>query len=507
MKFTFRVSPNQRAKQSTQGIMRELTLGLLVVYLFSLAFYYVEYDMSYVTHALLLMATAVGTSLVVEVLWCLFLKKDIKKHMQSSFPWVTSIILALIVPISMTYYALAIGTIFAILIGKLLFGGFGQNIFNPAAVGRTVMLTAFAGSVAADLSTSATPISAIASRGWLITDAALASEFLDGFGGLSNLLLGWYPGALGETSALLILVVGAVLAIRGVLDWRIPVFYLGTIFALGGIIALVNGVGIWYPVYHVVAGGAAFGAVFMLTDPVTNPTSTTGRIIFAIGAAILTVLIRVQANLPGGVVYSIMLMNILTPTIERLTDGYPFEKAKKYAMYAGATFVVGALLIGGVATQMKTVAAADPEVEVPEENTPEVPVVTLGASIGIFSDKTEKVAGEVVDQSADGDVVTYKVSSKGYAILESTYENPEPNLFEVVLNTADQTVVSLVILEMKDTAGIGDKIDDPIFLDQFKGLSYASTDASVDAISNATVSAVSANRAVRAAIEAAKGGE
>lgn len=507
MKFTFRVSPNQRQKQSTQRIMFELSLGLLAVYVFSLAFYYVEYGMSYVIQALLLMATAVGTSLLVEVLWCLYLKKDIKKHMQSSFPWVTSIILALIVPISTTFYSLAIGTIFAILIGKLIFGGFGQNIFNPAAVGRTVMLTAFAGSVASDLSTSATPISSIASRGWIITDSALASEFLDGFGGLSNLLLGWYPGALGETSALLILIVGVILAYRGVLDWRVPVFYLGTIFALGSIIALINGAGIWYPLYHVIAGGAAFGAVFMLTDPVTNPTSTTGRIIFAVGAAILTVLIRVQANLPGGVVYSIMLMNILTPTIERLTDGYPFARAKKYAMYTATTFLVGALLIGGVATQMNPVAASDPETEEPDNETPEKPAITLGSAIGIFTDKTQKVAGEVLEQSSDGDVSTFKVSSKGYAVLESDYENTEPNVFEVVLNTADQTIVSVSVIELKDTAGIGDKIDDPVFLDQFKGLSYANEDASVDAVTSATVTSVSANRAVVAAVKAVEGGE
>lgn len=506
MKFTYRVSPNQRTKQTTQSMMRDLTIGLLLVYLFSLAFYYVEYGMSYVTHALLLMVIAVGVSLLVEVLWCLFLKKDIKQHMQSSFPWVTSIILVLMVPISMTYYAIAIGTVFAILIGKLLFGGFGQNIFNPAAVGRTVILTAFAGSAVADLTTSATPIVSIASRGWLITDPKLATEFLNGFGGLWNLLLGWYPGSLGETSALLILIVGVVLAIREVIDWRVPVFYLGTIFALGGIIALVNGIGVWYPLYHVLAGGAVFGAIFMLTDPVTNPTSATGRIIFAIGAAILTVLIRVQANLPGGVVYSILLMNILTPTIERLTDGWQFAKVKKYMMYAAATFIVGALLIGGVATQMTAVAAVDPDTENPDDE-PEAPVVTLGSAIGIFTDATKKVAGEVIEETTDGDQITYVISSRGYAVLEGGYDGAQPNQFEVVLNKADQTVVSVKLLEFHDTVGIGDKVNSDVFLNQFKGLSYADEAVTVDAVSSATVTSVSANRAVRTAIDAAQGGE
>jgi electron transport complex protein RnfD len=245
----------------------------------------------------------------------------------------------------------------------------------------------------------------------------------------------------------------------------------------------------------------------MLTDPVTNPTSATGRIIFAIGAAILTVLIRVQANLPGGVVYSILLMNILTPTIERITDGWQFEKAKKYAIYAGATFMVGALLIGGVATQMTAVAATDPETEEPGGETPTKPPVTLGAAIGIFDDATKNIQGEVLEQTTDGDQVTYIISSRGYAVLQSDYENTEPNQFEVVLNTTNQTIVSVKVLEMKDTTGIGDKINDDVFLDQYKGLSYADETATVDAASGATVSSVSANRAVRTAIDTAKGGE
>lgn len=505
MKFTFRVSPNQRIRQSTQNIMFELTLGLLAVFIFSLAYYYVEYDMSYVIHALLLFATAVGVSLVTEVLWCLVLKKPIGKHLQGSFPWVTAIILVLMVPINMTFYAMGVGTVFAILIGKLLFGGFGHNIFNPAAVGRTVILTAFAGRVAADLTTSATPIASIAQRGWLITDAVATEAFLESFGGLFNLFVGWYPGALGETSALLLLVVGAILAFRKVLDWRIPVFYLGTIFVLAWVIALVHGVGIWYPTYHVIAGGAVFGAVFMLTDPVTNPTSASGRIIFAVGAAIITVLIRVQANLPGGVVYSILLMNILTPTIERFTDGWQYEKEKKYITAFVVTLVVGMLLMGGVATQMEAVAAEDPSNGDNGDNGDIT--VNFGEPIGIFDDITARVAGEVVDQSEDGDVITYTISSRGYAVLEGGYDDAEPNIFEVALNTSDNTIVSVVVVEMNDTPGISDPINTTTYLEQYEGLSFDDDSITVDSVAGATMTSVSANRAVRTAIDALQGGE
>jgi len=158
MKFTFRPSPNARDTGSTKGVMFELTLALLAVFVFALVFYYVEYGMSYVIHALVLMATSVLVAAIVEVLWCVFLKKDLKKHLSSSFPWVTAIILVLMVPISTTYYALAFGSFFAIFFAKLLFGGFGHNIFNPAAAGRAAMLTSFAAAVTVDMTTGPTPV-------------------------------------------------------------------------------------------------------------------------------------------------------------------------------------------------------------------------------------------------------------------------------------------------------------------------------------------------------------
>ena len=103
---------------------------------------------------------------------------------------------------------------------------------------------------------------------------------------------------------------------RRVIDWRIPVVYVGTLFIAAWIIGAVNGLGIWYPLTFVLSGGVLFGAVFMLTDPVTCPTQVTGRVVFAMGAAVITLLIRFLANAPEGVVFSILIMNMLTPLIE-----------------------------------------------------------------------------------------------------------------------------------------------------------------------------------------------
>jgi len=498
MKFTFRPSPNVRERQSTQKIMFELSIALLVVFAFGLAFYYVEYGTSYAIHALLLLITAVGISVLSEVLWCLILKKDIKKHLQGSFPWVTGLILVLMVPISMTYYALGFGAFFAIFFVKLLFGGFGHNIFNPAAAGRAAILTSFAGRVAADVTTGATPITSMSQMGWLITDQSLLTPFLNQFGGLWGLFVGWYPGALGETSAVLIVVIGVILAFRRVLDWKVPVFYVGTVFVLASVIALIRGTGIWYPLYHVLAGGLLFGAVFMATDPVTNPTSATGRIVFAIGLGILTILIRVQANLPGGVLYAILIMNVFTPTIERMTDGWQIAKMKKYAISALSLGTIGVILMAFVATIITPI--------VPKEE-PVKPSITLGSSIKVFSLETARAPAEILETSTVGDSVLYTIASKGYAVLEAAYEGAEANVFEVSLNSNLNQVVYVKIIKNNDTPGIGDIIDDEIFLEQFEGLALDDDEISVDTVSGSTVTSVSAVRALRAAIEAERKGD
>lgn len=502
MKFTFRPSPSVRSSQSTQNIMLELTLGLLAVFAFGVVYYFMEYGSGHGVHALILMAVSVGVALLTELGWCLFLKKDIKKHLQSSFPWVTAIILTLMLPITTTYYAMAIGSFSAIFIGKLIFGGFGHNIFNPAGVGRGVMLTSFAGAVAADVTTGPTPIASIAQMGWLITDNSILGGFLDQFGGLWGLFTGWYPGAIGETSALLIIVVGVILGVRKVLDWKVPVFYVGTVFVLATVIALVSGAGLWYPMYHVLAGGLLFGAVFMATDPVTNPTSASGRIIFAIGAGILTILIRVQANLPGGVIFAILIMNIFTPTIERLTDGWQIEKAKKYAISIASLSVVGIAIMAVVGTLLTPVVPKEPEPE-PEPQ----PSITLGDELKIFSADTERAPAEIISSSVDGDVTIYLVETKGYAILEGGYEEAKANVLEVAVNKAENKIVYVKVTELNDTAGIGDKVEDEIFLDQFEGLALDSDDIGVDVVTSATVTSVSVARGVRAVIEAVREGE
>lgn len=349
MKFIFHVSPNIKERLSTQRIMWELTGGLMLIFVLACIYYGMNYGANYAMQAVILLASSLITTLVCEAVFALVMKQKPIDFIKNSFGWVTSIILTLMVPISITPYALIIASACCIVLSKLLFGGFGQNIFNPAAVGRAIIFASFMGA-STDLVTSATPTTTLAtSYNWLPVTSSALEGFLEGFGGFMSLALGTYPGAIGETFSIAILVVGAYLVFRHVIDWRVPTVYLGGIFVFTAVVALLTGVEayngvpgfIWYPVLHLLTGGVIFGGVFMLTDPVTSPTSASGRVIFALGAAILTVLIRLKANLPEGCLYSILLMNLFTPMIENMLDGKQLEIKKRVLIAFTCLTVVG----------------------------------------------------------------------------------------------------------------------------------------------------------------------
>ena len=404
--------------------------------------------------------------------------------MGGSFGWITAIILTLMCPISIRPYALGVSTFFAIFFAKLLFGGFGNNIFNPAAVGRAIVFATFMGATT-DVITSATPTTVIASEfNWLVTNPEMIKDMMSEIGGIGKLLTGWYPGAIGETSAIIILLVGVVLSIRRVIDWRVPAVYLGSIFVLAAGIALLRGVGsydgipgfIWYPLVHILTGGVVFGAVFMLTDPVTSPTSAQGRCIFALGAAIITVLIRVKANLPEGCLYSILMMNMLTPMIEKGLEGKQLALRKKATIIFSIVAVVG---MGSVLLAGSVIEAKEP-----------APAVMLNTADKDVNKFEAKLSGKT--ENSDG-TVTYHVESQGYA---STEDPTIYNKFDITVK--DDKIVTVVPTEINDTPYQGDKIDNPAFLDQFIGQDLKK-DVEVeknDAVTEATFSSKSTVRAV-----------
>lgn len=343
MKLVYKVSPNYETSLSTQAIMKRLLLGLLTVFIVSVGFYWFSYGIDFAIRACLLMVVAIATAYLTEIIWFKVQKKPIKESLETSFPIITAVILTLMCPIDISYIALGISTCLCLLFGKLAFGGFGQNIFNPAALGRTIISATFMSSIVADFTTGATPTATIAGANWYLVQPGLMNA-VEKFGGLSKLLIGLPSGAIGETSALVILLVGIYLVLKDVIDYRVPLVYLTTLFLTTLVIGVLHGEGIYFALFHLLTGGAMFGAVFMMTDPVTNPTAIVGRIIFALGCAFLTVLIRINANLPEGVMYSILMMNGLTPLIENYFDGGQIQDERKNLIWVIAIFIVGILV-------------------------------------------------------------------------------------------------------------------------------------------------------------------
>ena len=463
MKLKFKVSPVLKDKtHSTQRVMMELTLGLLVLFAYGTTYYGVTKGTEYVTHSLLLLISAVVSGLVYETIYAMIIKKPVKEYLLNSFSWVTSIILVLMLPITTTVYAVVLGNFFALVVAKLLFGGFGQNIFNPAGVGRIVILKAFGAATVADLSTGATPISDIASKAWSVA-ANSWEPFLETYGGWTGLLTGWHGGSIGETSIVLIVLIGIYLAWRRVIDWLVPVFYVGTVFLLTLVIGLLGGLGVQYALFHVLAGGLMFGAVFMATDPVTNPTHPLGRIIFAIGAGIITVLLRTKASMPGGVVFAIIFMNMLTPLIERSLYGNQRALLKKGLLIITSVFVVGLVMAGWVGSNVE--------------------------KIEIIADE---INAEVV--SVDGNKVTVK--APGFNIRET-------NTF--VVEVVDGKVVSIENTEFKDSNPEGLPAIAKSYLEKYVGKGYEDID-SIDAATNATYSSDSVKNATKKALLELKGG-
>ncbi len=352
MKITLqRTSPNYRRKLSTHTIMRDLTLGLLVIVAYSL-FAQMKYGMNYVIAAALIYGVSVLTALVTEAVWAYIHKTNVLEQFKNSFPLVTSLIFALTLPVGTPLYVVAVGSFIAIFFGKLVYGGFGHNIFNPALVGRVVVHLSFGGKLvsylegAADALTGATPATMLAGTSWVGGDGFTYN--------LLDLFLGNHGGTLGETCIWVILLVGLVLAYRRVFDARIPVAYMGTVAVLAGAFALANGLDpLTYVVTHLCIGGIVFGAVIMATDPVTSPTSPLGKILFGIGLGFLTMIIRFKANYPEGVLFSILMMNMLSPWIESLCLGRTSQKQGKQWATIGITLALSAGLVYGVGLSNK----------------------------------------------------------------------------------------------------------------------------------------------------------
>lgn len=250
-------------------------------------------------------AVSYGASLTVEILFAKFRKKEL------DYGWmVTPLIFTLFLPPTLPLWMAVVGSSFGTFFGKSLFGGLGKNIFNPAVVGVLFITISFP----ADMATTwLDPISEVIKSTTPLIELNSGAAFNYS---IAELMIGQVSGALGETFKLGIIVLGLALIVMRIIDWRIPVFYLGSVFAFTYIGHIIDPSTYKDPVLSLMVGGVMFAAFFVATDPVTSPELPSGRIVYAIGLGIITVIIRYYAAFSEGVIFAVIIMNAVAPLID-----------------------------------------------------------------------------------------------------------------------------------------------------------------------------------------------
>ena len=301
-------SPHLRANESTKKIMLDVIIALVPAMIGAVYFFGMN--------ALKLILISVAASVVSEFVIQKLFKKEVTITDLSAV--ITGILIAFNIPANAPWWIPVAASVFGIVVVKQFFGGIGQNFMNPALAARAFLVASWPSIMAeyvlpgADAITGATPL------------AILESGKIARLPSMMDMFLGNIGGSLGETSAVLLMIGGLYLIIRKVINWKTPVVYIATT----AIMLFVLGVETSEIGYHLLSGGLILGAFFMLTDYSSTPVTPWGQIIVGVGAGILTALIRIKGGFPEGVSYSILLMNVITPLIEKFTGPRIFGRSK-----------------------------------------------------------------------------------------------------------------------------------------------------------------------------------
>lgn len=292
------ISPHIHCGQSTAGIMLDVLIALLPASIAGVIIFGLR--------SLWVILTCVVACVAFEALFCLITKKP--QTVKDLSAAVTGLLLALNLPANIPLWQCVVGSLFAIIVVKSLFGGLGRNVVNPAIAARVFMLVAFtsvtqaAFPVNVDAVAGATPLADVTPK--------------PAMPGLLTLATGYYGGAIGETCSFALLVGGIYLLIRRVITWHNPVAFMSTVFVFS---LFMEGFDPVKALSMVLCGGVVIGAIFMATDYTTSPPTPWGKVIFGIGCGLLTCLIRYFGSYPEGVSFAILFMNILTPYISKWT--------------------------------------------------------------------------------------------------------------------------------------------------------------------------------------------
>lgn len=308
-KFRVSSSPHIRSKDTVSNIMRDVVIALLPATLYGCYIF----GMNAVMLVLAAVISAVATEAGIQKM-----KKE-RVTIGDYSAVVTGLLVALNIPSTAPIWLPIIGSMFAIAIVKQVFGGLGHNFMNPALGARAMLMASWPVEMTAWVKPGADAVSSP-------TPLGIIGESLNvQLPSLMDVMVGQTGGCIGETSAALLIAGGIYLMFRKVISYRIPAYYIGTVFVMT---FLLNGFDFYMAIYNLFLGGLMLGAFFMATDYASSPINAKGQIFFAIGCGLLTTIIRIYGGYPEGVSYSILLMNVAAPLIERYTQPRVFGGAK-----------------------------------------------------------------------------------------------------------------------------------------------------------------------------------
>lgn len=362
------MAPFIKSNNKTRKIMLNLLLALIPIILFAIykngivPYIHGKTDIYGLFYPLIFVLIGTFTSFFVELIYYKIIKRAPFKDKYSIFP---GLFLSLLLPFKIPIYALIIGASVAS-ISKIIFGGFGKNIFNPALIGYVFVVACYGAyfttnyyfnNYELDTISSATPLT----NASMVSGIGEYSSLVKPYGGLKNFFLGMIPGGMGEVSSILCLAALVYLTATKTIKWRIPIAYLSTVFLITFSIGRLLGQGMYYPLFHLFSGGLMFGAIFMATDPVTSCVTPIGQVFQGIFLGILTVILRFM-NVEG-VATSILFMNMLVFIFDNIGVKVRFDFMKSL-IWIIITFVITILVIILLSASRRKVGDTDPNFKI-----------------------------------------------------------------------------------------------------------------------------------------------
>lgn len=420
MKFFKEKGPHIKDEDTTSKIMTRLLIALAPIVAFVifknsiLVYYYTNASVLESIHPILMILVSILTSFISELLYFkLLLKKTFKEsfyEINRSFTIIPGLLLSLVLPPNIPLWLVCFGSAFATIFGKMIYGGFGQNIFNPALIGYLFISASYSSKMGSylnlyelDAISTATPLTNLSSLNYYGTYDTIVGSY----GTLFNFFSGMIPGALGETCKLLIIIAFIYLALTKTIKYLIPVMYILTVFIMTYFIGNIAGLDIWYPLFHILSGGLLFGAVFMATDPVTSPATKIGQIFYGISLGILTVVLRFKTSYPEGVMTSILFMNMLVPL---------FDKIGLYFKYNIKRIWIILLIFSSLITIL---------------------IFNIGACVNSSKEGSNKIEAsdkvKILEKKEENNKIIYTVTSKGWGLVKATVEVVNKEIKSIII--------------------------------------------------------------------------